>query len=191
MKTRACIPGRLFVRTALRFAPACLALAPLFCARASALTVRTKADMRLWETVPDRTRPLEWPWLDGADSATIFFSNRLDAACALMTVPRGADDSRGGCAHPVVQSGTEALVDATLVQTADGVEVSRDTATLAYVSGAGGGPVTVRANPGTLEWKHVSAPRVHAFDPAWYGETGESGYDIARSQFTGHAIILR
>lgn len=42
-----------------------------------ALTVRTKSDLRLWETVTERANPLAWTWEDGADEAKLAFSNRL------------------------------------------------------------------------------------------------------------------
>ncbi len=92
----------------------------------------------------------------------------------------------------MTQSGVETLVDVTLVQKAGGVAVAEDMAMLAYVSGAGGGPVTVRAmRPPERELARVREPRVYAVDPAWLGETGESGYDIAWPEFRGLNIILR
>ena len=127
MKTRACIPGRLFVRTALRFAPACLALAPLFCARASALTVRTKADMRLWETMADCSAPLSWSWEEGADSARLVFSNCVTRTVSSVSVQRVAGETRGSCAQPAPQGG-EGLFGVTLVQRGGGAEMSRDSA---------------------------------------------------------------
>ena len=157
-----------------------------------AATVRTKADMRLWETVADRSLPLEWAWEDGADAATLAFSNRLTKACSTVTVTRTGGASRGSCAHPVVQSGVEALVDVTLVQEAGGVEVARESAVLAYVSGAGGGPITVRAMATPeRELARLQEPRVYAVDPAWWGESGESGYDVAWPLYVGLKIILR
>lgn len=148
--------------------------------------------MRLWETVADRTQPLEWSWEDGADSATLSFSNRLAKTCSTVTVDRAGGASRGSCAHPVAQPDVEALVDVTLVQKSGGVEVACETATLAYVAGAGGGPITVRAMASPeRELVRLQAPRVYAYDPAWLGEVGESGYDIAWPQYIGLKIILR
>ena len=156
---------------------------------AFAQTVLSKSDLRLWETVVDRAKPLEWPWVDEADSATLVFSNRLTRAVETVNVSRGSDETRGYCAQPLQDR--ETIVDVSLVQTADGAEVSRETATLAYFDGAGGGPVTVRANPGTREWERVRDPRVYAIDPAWRGESGESGYDIAWPVIMGFTIIVR
>ena len=147
--------------------------------------------MRLWETVADRAQPLEWPWEEAADSATLSFSNRLTKACSTVAVARAGGASRGSCAHPVVQPDVEGLVDVTLVQKAGGVAVARESAVLAYVAGAGGGPITVQANPGTRTWTRVREPRVYAVDPAWLGESGESGYDIAWPLYVGLKIILR
>ena len=109
-----------------------------------------------------------------------------------MTVVRAAGATRGSCASPVTQPGGETLVDATLVQTAGGVEVARETSTLAYVAGAGGGPITVRAMAAPeRELVRLQAPRVYAYDPTWLDEAGESGYDIAWPQYIGLKIILR
>ena len=148
--------------------------------------------MRLWETVADRTQPLEWSWEDGADSATLSFSNRLTKACSTVTVDRAGGATRGSCANLVVQAGVEALVDVTLVQKAGGVAVAQESAVLAYVAGAGGGPITVRALAAQdRELARLQEPRVYAVDPAWLGEAGESGYDIAWPMYVGLKIILR
>ena len=148
--------------------------------------------MRLWETVADRSRPLEWSWEDGADSATLSFSNRLTRVCSTVTVVRAGGAARGSSAHPVAQPGVKALVDVTLVQEAGGVAVARESAVLAYVSGAGGGPITVRAlRPPEREFARLQEPRVYAVDPAWLGEAGESGYDIAWPMYRSLKIILR
>ena len=170
---------------------ACLAAAAilLFALPCFAVTVRTMSDMRLWMTVDDRSALLCWSWNDDADSATLLFSNRITAAVSTVNVARGAEETRGYCAQPL--QNRETIVDVSLVQKAGGAEVSRETATLAYFDGAGGGPITVRANPGTREWERVRDPRVYAIDPAWRGESGESGYDIAWPVSLGFTIILR
>ena len=156
-----------------------------------AATIRTKADLRLWETVTNRSAPLEWPWVDGADSATLAFSNRLTKTTSTIEVVRSTGETHGNCAQPAPQSGA-ALVDATLMQTAGGVEVARESATLAYVAGTGGGPITLRALAAPeRELTRLQVPRVYAFDPAWLGLDGDSGYDIAWPQHIGLKIILR
>ena len=166
-------------------------LAAAVCAgSAGAATIRSKADRRLWETVDDRAAPLTWPWAAEADAATLVFSNRVTKAVSSVSVPRGGNETHGSCDLPASIDG-EALVDVTLAQTAGGEEIARETATLAYFDGAGGGPITVRANPGTREWERVRDPRVYAIDPAWRGESGESGYDIAWPINLGLTIILR
>lgn len=174
-------------RVARRAMPVAVSLCWLF---APASIVRSKSDMRLWETVADRSAPLTWPWADGADSATLFFSNRMARTVASVTVARGLGETRGSCGHPLTQPGAEGLFDVALVQNKGGVEISRETALLAYVSCAGGGPITVRAK-GTALWDGVRKRRVYAFDPAWIGEAGESGYDIAWPRNYGGSIVFR
>ena len=165
-------------------------LSVVLCAGAAcAATIRSKADLRLWQTVQDRAAPLAWPWEEGADAAALTFSNRVTHAVSSVTVSRMPGDTRGSCAQPV-PLGREDVVDVTLTQTAGGRAIACESATLAYVSGAGGGPITVRVK-GTRDWKRFLEARVFAVDPAWLGEVGESGYDIAWPQYIGLKIILR
>ena len=166
-----------------------LPIALLGAFRCFAETIRTKGDKRLWQTVPDRSAPLSWPWMEEADSAVLVFSNRLTRTVSSVFVERVADESFGSCSQPVPQSG-DSFVDVTLVQTGGGNEVVRESASLAYVSGAGGGPITVRTL-GTRAWNRIPEPRVFAFDPVWYGETGDSGYDIVCPLYTGFKLLLR
>ena len=164
-----------------------LALASVF--PVSAATIMSKSDLRLWETVADRTLPLKWPWAYGADSATLVFSNRLTRVVSSVTVPRGAGETDGSCVQPAPSAG-EDVVDVRLTQISGGNEIAGESATLAYVSGACGGPVTVRVR-NTREWKRFLEPRVFAVDPAWEGLAGDSGYDIAWPNYRAVRIILR
>ena len=165
-------------------------LAAAVCAGSSgAATIRSKADRRLWETVDDRAAPLTWPWAAGADAATLVFSNRVTKAVSSVSVPRGGNETHGSCDRPASIDG-EALVDVTLAQTAGGDEIARESAMLAYVSGAGGGPITVRARR-ARDWTRFVAPRVYAVDPAWRDEAGDSGYAIDWPHFGGFQLIIR
>ena len=157
---------------------------------ASAETIFSKADLRLWQTVYDRYAPIAWPWADGAESATLVFSNRITRVVSSDTVLRGAEETHGHHAHPPVAAGREALYDVTLEQTGGGRTIAREVATLAYVSGAGGGPIAVQVR-GSHEWEVFSRPRVHAIDPAWWGESGESGYGVAPPTCSGMYMIFR
>ena len=159
-------------------------------AQSSPATIRAKCDMRLWETVHDRAAPLTWSWEDAADSATVLFSNRVTRSAWSVVVPRNGAEMRGSCAQPAPTAG-ETVIDVALVQMAGANEVARETATLAYVAGAGGGPITVRANPGARTWTLVREPRVYAVDPAWQGESGDSGYDVAWPDRRGLVLILK
>ena len=98
----------------------------------------------------------------------------------------------GSCVQPAPTEG-ETVVDVVLVQKAGANEVARESATLAYVAGAGGGPITVRAamQAPARELAKVPKPRVYAFDSAWLGETGDSGYAVAWPLYRPLKIILR
>ena len=166
-------------------------LAVLLCAGvASAETIFSKADLRLWQTVHDRSVPIAWPWADGAEAATLVFSNRGTRVVSSDTVLRGAEETHGHHAHPPLEVGREALFDVTLEQTSGGRTIAREAATLAYVSGAGGGPITVRVR-GSREWEVFSRSRIHAVDPVWWGESGDSGYDVAPPTYPGMHMIFR
>lgn len=165
-------------------------LLPMFAFAAPAATVRSKADLRLWETAQDRSTPLAWPWADGADAAALAFSNRVTRSAVTVAVPRGEGELRGSCALPAAWSAGDALVDVVLVQTCGGAEIARESATVAYVPGAGGGPVTVRA-AGTRDWRRVREARVFADDPSWHGESGEFCWGVAWPNVAGMGIVLR
>lgn len=159
-----------------------------------ALTVRAKSDLRLWETVADRARPLSWSWEAGADAATLTFSNRLTRAVRSVTVPRTSGALRGECPHPVPEMTDEALVAATLVQTADGVEIARETAELAYVPGVSAGPVAAPITVHTKaarDWGHVQRPSLAAFDARWWNATGPSGYEVLWAEPPGPHTVTR
>ena len=161
---------------------------------AVALTVRAKSDLRLWETVTDRSRPLAWSWEAGADKAVLTFSNRLTQAVSSVMVPRTAGALRGAYDHPIAETTDEGLVVATLVQTARGVEVARETAEIAYVPGVSGGavasPMTVRTKA-ERDWLRVRSPRLAAFDARWWGRSGPSGYDVLWTEPPGSHEVVR
>ena len=157
---------------------------------ASAETIFSKADLRLWQTVHDRSTPIAWAWADGAESATVVFSNRVSHVVSSDIVLRGTEEMHGHHAHPPVAAGREAIFDVTLEQTGGGRTIAREAATLAYVLSAGGGPITVRVRD-SREWEVFSNPRIHAVDPAWWGESGDSGYRVAPPTYPGMYMIFR
>lgn len=169
------------------------AMSLFWTAVAEPITIRAKSDLRLWETVTDRARPLSWSWEFGADAAELTFSNRLTQAVSSVTVPRTAGALRGACDHPMTGTTGEGLVVATLVQTAGGVEIARETAELAYVPGVAGGasasPMTVRTMA-NRDWLRVRCPRLAAFDARWWDKSGPSGYEVLWVEPPGsHAVV--
>ena len=177
-----------------RLAFALFAISLSWSVAAQPMTVRTKSEMRLWETVTDRSRPLAWSWEPTAETASLTFSNRLTQAVSSVTVPRTAGALRGSCDHPVAETTDEGLVVATLVQTAGGVEVARETAEIAYVPGVSGGAVaslmTVRTKA-ERDWLRVRRPRLAAFDARWWNRSGPSGYDVLWMEPPGACAVVR
>lgn len=169
---------------------AAVALAAALAFPASAITLRTKSDLRLWQTVTDRAAPISWPWEADADTARLTFSNHLTQAVSSVTVVRAAGATRGSCAHPVAAAMDEGLVVATLVQMAGGVEIARETAELAYVPGASGRAITVRTKT-SRDWHRVERPRLAAFDAHWWNVTGPSGYEVLWSEDPRPQIVVR
>lgn len=157
---------------------------------ASAVTVRAKTDLRQWETVTDRLRPLEWSWEGCADEAVLTFSNRLTRTVKSVAVAREAGASRGACDHPVASVTDEALIVATLVQKAGGVEIAHETAELAYVPGVAGGAISVRTKK-NREWMRVREPRLAGYDARWWNVTGPSGYEVLWAELAGPHRVVR
>ena len=157
---------------------------------AAALTIRAKSDLRLWETVTDRSQPLAWSWEDGADRAVLTFSNRLTRVVKSVTVLREAGASRGACEHPVAASTDEALIVATLVQKSGGVQIAHETAEIAYVPGVAGRTMTVRTKA-SGEWARVRTPRLAGYDARCWNVPGPSGYEVVWAAPVGLHRIVR
>lgn len=166
-----------------------------------ALTVRSRSDVRLWETVTDRSCDLSWPWEAAADEARLTFSNCLTHAVSSEIVAREPGGMRGSCPHPVSPAAEEALVAATVSQLSGGVEIARETAELAYVPGVGveghdgegvvvTSAITVRAKADS-EWGRVRQPRLAAYDAKWWDVTGPSGYEVLWAEPAGPHDVVR
>ena len=166
----------------LRRAASCFCL--LCAASAAAGVVRTKADLRLWQTVDDRAAPLEWPWADDADSAALVFSNRLTGAVSSAAVSRGEGEMRGGCAQPCVDQAAEALFDVTLVQTDGSATVSEQTVRLKV-----GSAETVYVDASDAEYKALTEPRIYGWSDLWSEESsGATSATLATAVKNGASI---
>lgn len=166
------------------------ALLPLFPLDGSALTVRTRADLRYWETVTDRSAPLRWSWEDKADSARLTFCNRLTENSSSVVVERQPGASCGSGSQPSWASVDVAYVDVSLVQLSAGVEIAQQTAVLAYVPGAAGCPLTVRTEQ-DRDWCRVVRPQLAGFDADWWNVPGPSGYEIFKLPADGQRRFVR
>ena len=168
-----------------------LGMSVLIPCTSSALTVRGKSDLRRWETVTDRSQPLSWAWEGASDAAVLTFSNRLTHAVSSATVSRAAGAMRGSCPHPVADTSAEALIVATLVQTAGGVECAQETAELAYVPGAVAAQGIVVRTKARREWDRVRQPRLAAYDASWWDVGGPSGYEVIWAEPCGPHCVVR
>ena len=101
-----------------------IALAAVFAAGVWAAfagpVILSHEDGRVWQTVFDPSAPLEWRWVDGAESATVTVTNALFGTVdAPIVVTRTANAKYGSVAMPnPARSGDtgEGLVDVVLVQ---------------------------------------------------------------------------
>ncbi len=146
-------------------AAALMALAP-YAGRGDAPVILPTDDGRIWQTVFDPSAPLEWRWVDGAESATVTVTNALFGTVdAPIVVARTVNAKYGSVAmpNPARSADTgEGLVDVVLVQLDSGDNVlSSECARLAFLPGADGGAFTVNAR------QSMESPRVVPYDAAW------------------------
>ena len=177
--------ARIEFKTVLLFA--CMVLLG---ASAFGLTVRTKADARYWQTVFHPEEPLAWDWDDGADSATVTFSNRVTQTVSSVIVSREGASSMGSVEFPPAGA-DEDFFAVDLVQRRESDEVSRQGADVVRVQGADGTPIRVRTKS-SRDWSRLKAPRLSAYDPAWaYDETEFPGYAVHWANVLGLLLIYR
>ena len=141
-------------------------------ASASAITVRSMADQRIWQTAMNPSASLTWPWENDSDSATVTFSNRLTGVVSQYAVSKVGGELYGEVAPPVTL-GVEAFFAVGLTLLSGGSEVARYEADVAYVNGVAGRAFNVQ-DPGCREWRRVPAARLSTYDSAWLSETAEA-----------------
>ena len=170
---------------------------------AAAATVRTKSDLRIWQTAMHPSEPIAWPWEKGADSATVTLSNRLTGVVSQYAVEKSGDELRGTCALPATAAGAEAFYAATLTLFAGAAEVARYTADIACVNGVAGRTFDVKDSTGG-KWRRAKGAMLSTYDAAWLDETtnavsaaiaanggagealpGTSGYLVLKSEEPG------
>ena len=159
-----------------------VAATALLAASASALTVRTMSDRRIWQTAMNPSAPLSWPWEAGADSAVLTLSNRMNGAVSSIAVAKSGNDLYGSCAVPLPGDGSEAFFAAELALFAGSAEVVRRSADIAYVNGVAGRRFDVQV-AGSKAWQKVPSPRLAAYDAAWLDST--AGASEASLSVTG------
>ena len=169
-------------------------------ASASAITVRSMADQRIWQTRLNAADPLRWPWIAGADSATVSFSSLCDGRVQSVTVEKQLGDICGTCGWPSVASGEERLYDLTLSYRSGEDVIETHTARVALLPGVNGGSGATVRDSSSPEWGAVKVKNpMFAYDAAWVdgdvsaasivrqaeggspvetGLSGTSGYDV-------------
>lgn len=179
-----------------------LAAVSAVAASAVAATVRTKSDLRIWQTAMHPTDPLSWPWEKGADSATVTLSNRLTGVVSQYAVEKSGDEMYGEVVPPQTP-GVEAFFAAELVLFSGSSEVACYAADIAYVNGVAGRAFDVQ-DSADRGWSRVRGARLSTYDAAWLEETtnavsatlsadvgaaetlpGTSGYLVLKSEEPG------
>lgn len=139
---------------------------------AVAATIRTKSDLRIWQTAMHPTDPLLWPWENGADSAIVTLSNRLTGAVSQYAVEKSGDEMYGEVVPPQTP-GVEAFYSAELALFSGSFEVARHAADIAYVNGVAGQAFDVQDSAGR-GWSRVRGARLSTYDAAWLEETANA-----------------
>ena len=152
-----------------------------------AITVRAKADGRVWQTVMAPTSPLAWPWEAGADSARLTLSNRMTRAVTTQVVAKSGDELYGSYAMPPPAAGEEAFYFVELVLFSDAAEVARHSADIAYVNGVAGRPVAVKPR-GSKDWRRFPGPRLSSYDAAWSNATATAASTVLAVTDVGGAV---
>jgi len=144
---------------------------------ANALTVRSPiADGRVWQTVLAPSEPLQWPWLDAADSAKLVITNHAAGTVDEVIVERAENEQYGAYALNVPAAPEEKLYSVALFQYADETRLSADWARLAYIPGVpGGNGATVRAAAPAADWKKSEPVAVFAYASVWTNATADAG----------------
>ena len=180
-------------------------------ASASAMTVRSKTDQRIWQTRLNAAEPLRWPWIAGADSATVLFSSLCDGRARTVTVEKQPGDTWGTCGWPSVPCGEERLYDLTLFYRSGEDVIETHTARVALLPGVNGGSGATVRDSSSSEWGSVNVKNpMFAYDAAWVdgdvsaasivrqteggapvetGLSGTSGYDVV-SAISGPSLSL-
>ena len=139
-----------------------------------AITVRAKADRRIWQTVTAPSAPLVWPWEAGADSARLSLSNRMTrTATTNVVVEKSGDALYGSFAVTPPASGEEAFYLAELVLFSGANEVARYSADLACVNGVAERTCDLKSR-NLKDWRRFPGPRLSSYDAAWRNATASA-----------------
>ena len=176
---------------------------------AEVVMVRPESEGRIWQTVLDPSKPIEWPWVLGSDSARLTITSHWDEAVSTVVVEKEDGDLYGTYQMPGAPEGEERLYSVGLEYLSEDRVIGREYARLAYIPGVQGGGVTV-LTPESRKWKKTKAQSVLlAYDRAWHSNSvdavsatlsispdteivlsGTSGYEPFRPSTEGNALTL-
>lgn len=140
----------------------------------TAISLVPYANQRIWQTVFDASKPLEWRWTEGAAKATVTVADLVSGTVAApVTVTRAGDALYGSFSVPTPTASAdsgERLVDVTLVQLDAGeAALETKTARLAYL------PDSITVDKPGARFGKLSAPRPVAYDNAWTDAAAATG----------------
>ena len=158
-------------RVKIRLVAACAMVLPLISLADDPVMVRPAAEGRIWQTVLDPSKPIEWPWVLGSDSARLTITSHWDEAVSTVVVEKEDGDLYGAYSMPGAPEGEERLYSVGLEYLSGDKVIGREYARLAYIPGVQGGGVTV-LDPESKKWKKTKAQSVLlAYDRAWHSNS--------------------
>lgn len=151
--------------------------------------VRSRTDLKSWQTVMERAQSVRWAWADGADSARVTASNRVSHAVLSVDVRREEDVRDGFCGISVAPAtdranGGGTVVDVGLAQLSAGRTIAESSATLAFVGGVNGEAIVVRSSA-SRNWRRHAEARVGLADAEG------NGYAVYDGTIRGFSLVLK
>lgn len=147
---------------------------------ASAITLRPAAG-RVWQTCLQPSKPIKWPWIDGATAARLTVNSPCEGKAYAYAVVRADGDRYGMQALPANRCpGSERLFDLVLEYLNGETVLATETARVAVIPGVAGGTIDLR-DPAASSW--ADSPYRHpmfAYDASW-ADAGDAAVSLRQS----------